>query len=78
MVSFAELGRRERLVLKMLRTQGPLTDGQLAWYARHLNMTAGSATSARRRLTVKGLVRFAHKCRLVGNGPFAQVWEALR
>ena len=68
----------KKLVLLALRTHGPMSDPQLAWWMRHFELSDSVARRARRQLTKTGLVRWARRAQENSRGQLLHVWEAAR
>jgi hypothetical protein len=65
-----------RLVLAVLRSKGPLTDAELAWWMRvAMHQNAETAKKNRWELTKRKEVRFAGKVRITESGRVQKMWE---
>lgn len=61
-----------------MKSHGPLTDSQLAWWLKHFGVAESTAKAARRRLTDAGHIRFARMGLSNGNGQLAKLWEFIK
>ena len=66
----------KRLVLAALRSHGPMTDRQLAWWLERLGVRPGTAMKARQKLTEAEEVAWNHTVRTNPQGQLLHVWEA--
>ena len=65
-----------RLVLAVLRSHGPLTDAELAWWMRvAMKINPNTAKKKRCELTKKQEVRFARRVKITESGHVQKYWE---
>lgn len=66
----------KKLVLAALRTHGPMSDPQLAWWMSHFDISESVTRRARRQLKQAGLVQWARRAQENERGQLLHVWEA--
>jgi len=66
---------RRRLMLKTLKHHAPLSDSQLCWLMKHLEVNPSTTCRLRRQMTREGLIQFAKKIDINGRGHGILLWE---